>query len=251
MYTETEGIILKQTKITGGRRMLTIFTKKFGKISAGTSLNERGKNKTALALRPFTYGKYELNKQNETYHISGGDVINSHFAIGEDVDKFAFASYILELTDKLLPEDAPSLPMFLLLTDFLGMMEARSKNVETLVIGYQVKALKNSGSEPSLDSCVLCGAKEELTGFSVPMGGVVCKDCRRSQNMNERLLYEIEFDIVNILRYIMESPLTSLKRLALDDRTLLVLRQMMRSYFAYHMDINGLKSEDFMLGHYE
>ena len=45
MITETEGIVLRQTKISGGRRMILIFTKQYGKISAGTSLNEKGKGK--------------------------------------------------------------------------------------------------------------------------------------------------------------------------------------------------------------
>ena len=63
MITESEGIILRQTKISGGRRMVSIFTKKFGKIGAGTNLNERSKGKQALALRPFTHGTYEFFKR--------------------------------------------------------------------------------------------------------------------------------------------------------------------------------------------
>lgn len=250
MYTETEGIVLKQTKISGGRRMLVVFSKKFGKISAGTSLNERGKNKTALALRPFTHGKYEMNKVGDTYHINGGDVIRSHYSIGEDVEKYAFASYILELSDKLLPEDAPSLPMFLLLSDFLDMMERRTKKYETLAIAFQIKALKFSGNEPRLDACVSCGAKEDLSGFSVSLGGVLCTKCKSDLDHNERLLYDMEFDIVNILRYIMESPLSDLERLALDDRTLVKLRHILHSYVSFHLDISGLKSEEFLEGQY-
>ena len=230
--------------------MLVVFSKKFGKISAGTSLNERGKNKTALALRPFTHGKYEMNKAGDTYHINGGDVIRSHYSIGEDVEKYAYASYILELTDKLLPEDAPSLPMFLLLSDFLDMLERRAKKYETLVIAYLIKALKYSGNEPRLDACASCGAEEDLFGFSVPAGGIICTKCKSDFEHNERLLYDVEFDIVNILRYIMESPLSDLEKLAFDDRTLVKLRHIMRNYVSYHLDISGLKSEGFMEGHY-
>ena len=32
MFTETEGIILRQTKIAGGRRMVLLFSEKYGKI---------------------------------------------------------------------------------------------------------------------------------------------------------------------------------------------------------------------------
>lgn len=66
MYAETEGIVLKQIKIPGGRRMLVIFTKRYGKISAGTYISEKGKNRAALALRPFTYGRYQIKRPETT-----------------------------------------------------------------------------------------------------------------------------------------------------------------------------------------
>lgn len=251
MLTETEAIVLKQVKISGGRRMLVLFSKKFGKISAGTSLNERGKGKNALALRPFTFGRYELNKSGDTYHINGGDVIKSHYSLGEDVEKYASSSYIMEFTERLLPEDAPALSLFLLLSDFLDLMERRTKKHETLVLAYLIKALKYSGSEPNLTSCVSCGSQEGLTEFDIAAGGAICHACKPTFQMNERLRYEIDFDIVNIIRYIMASPLTSLERLALEDRTTIHLRKILRDYYSYHLDISGLRSEGFLEDHYE
>ena len=60
MITETDGIILKQIRLPDDRRMLVLFTRKFGKISAGTSIRLNGRNKSSLALRVFTHGRYEL-----------------------------------------------------------------------------------------------------------------------------------------------------------------------------------------------
>ncbi|MDD4367176.1 MAG: recombination protein O N-terminal domain-containing protein, partial [Eubacteriales bacterium] len=62
MYTDTEGIILRQTKTVNGRRMVLLFSKKYGKISAGTGISEKGRSKAALAMRPFAYGRYEIFK---------------------------------------------------------------------------------------------------------------------------------------------------------------------------------------------
>ena len=66
MYINSEGIIFRQVKATGGRRMILLFTKKYGKISAGSNINEKGRTKSALAMRPFTYGTYELYKTGNT-----------------------------------------------------------------------------------------------------------------------------------------------------------------------------------------
>ena len=70
MYTETEGIILRQTKTVNGRRMILLFSKKFGKISAGSGMTEKGRSKAALAMRPFAYGRYEMYKNQERYNIA-------------------------------------------------------------------------------------------------------------------------------------------------------------------------------------
>jgi DNA repair protein RecO (recombination protein O) len=246
MYTETEGIVLKQTKIAGGRRMLVIFTKRYGKISAGTSISERGKNRAALALRPFTYGKYQINKTGDNYHVNGCETISSHYSIGEDIDKYLCASYGMEFTDKLLPEEAAAPKLFTLLAEFLTMMEKRTKKYETLLVAYQIKALALNGSSPQLDTCVMCGTGETLTGFSVANGGSVCESCRLSVDDKEQLIYDAGFDIVGVIKFLTQRPLSQLENLALDDGILEWLKRVLRSYIDYHLDINCLKSEEFM-----
>ena len=48
MYLNSEGIILRQREATGGRRMVLLFTKKYGKISAGM-FDKRKSGKTSAA----------------------------------------------------------------------------------------------------------------------------------------------------------------------------------------------------------
>ena len=78
MVTDTEGIVLRQVKAAGGRRMISLFSKKFGKISVGTGMTEGGRSKTALAVRPFSYGRYELFKSRDNYNLNSGHVIKSY-----------------------------------------------------------------------------------------------------------------------------------------------------------------------------
>ena len=103
MLTDTEGIVLRQVKTSYGRRMILLFSKKYGKISAGTSLGEKGRNKTSLALRPFTYGRYELFKNRDSYNINGADILKSYYKIGEDVDKYMNGAYAVSYTHLTLP----------------------------------------------------------------------------------------------------------------------------------------------------
>ncbi len=228
--------------------MLLLFSKKYGKISAGTSLSEKGKSKSSLALRPFTYGRYELFKNRDTYHINGSEVIKSWYGIGEDVEKYMHCSYVLEFTEKLLQEEAPAPGIFSLILDFFDIMEKRTKKFSSLTLAYQIKVLQEAGSMPQAGRCVLCGKKEEPALFSVKEGGVICRKCavKFSADQNDSLIYPVNFDIVNILRYMLDNPLKSFENLALDDEIQKRLGRIIKSYIAYHLDIGELKSESFL-----
>ena len=88
MIINTEGIVLRQRKIAGNRRMIVIFTRQYGKISAGTSLTEKSRSRSALALRPFTFAEYELFRGRDSYSINSASVRRSYYSIGEDIDRF-------------------------------------------------------------------------------------------------------------------------------------------------------------------
>lgn len=212
MIIQTEGIILRQVKISGARRMISIFTKNYGKISSGTSITEGGKNKTALALRPFTYGKYELFKGRDYYNIQAAETIKSYYGFGEDIDKYMAACFALELTDKLLLEEEPLPRLFNLLSDFLALLEKRKKAYNTLLIGYEVKLLDLQGLKAS-----------------------------------EGLKSKASVDIIDILKFIEGHPLSDLENLVLNSDTEQNIKVLLKDYFAFYLGIENLKSEGLII----
>ena len=247
MYTETEGIILRQIKAASGRRMILLLSKKYGKISAGTSISERSRNKSALALNPFTLGRYELFKGRDSYSINGAETINSYYSIGEDIDKFAAASVALELSDKLLEEDQPASGMFNLLSEFLSLLEARKSDYGTLLTGFRIKALVLSGSGMQVDACVRSGKTEDLRWISVPDGGAVCEECITQADQLNPLIFEVSNDIISVTRFMQSHPLRSLEKLSVPDRVQQRLVKILRAYYSYHLGIDALKSESLII----
>lgn len=247
MYTDSEGIILKQIKTTNGRRMLLLFTRKYGKISSGSSVNEKGRSKAALAMRPFTYGRYELFKNRDSYNVNSAETVKSFYKIGEDVDKYICASYVLEFTDKLLIEEQPQPALFDMLIEFFDLLAERRKKYETLSIAYQIKAMEMMGSVPRLSSCAVCGSSDISTYFSVKDGGILCGKCANNMpvSANDALIFKLSFDTIGVLKFFLDNPLSSLKRIGLDDDIQKELRILLKSYAEYHLDIKKLKSESF------
>ena len=257
MVTDTEGIVLRQVKAMGGRRMISLFSQKYGKISVGTSINEGGRNKTALSVKAFSYGRYELFKNRDNYNLNNGQVLKSYYGLGEDLDKYMAASYVLELTDKLLPEELPQPRIFNLLVDFLEALEKREKKHGTLVMAYLVKILDLLGTMPNLDSCVLCereparDEKGKLAAtqflFSIKEGGMTCPSCAKEITKQDEhpLIYKLDIGIIDILKFFQKQPMSAFEKIALDDKLQSKLQEIIKEYISYHLDISGLKSESF------
>lgn len=222
--------------------MIMLFTREYGKISAGTSLGERGKNKSTLALQHFTFGRYSLHSMQSGYNIDSAEVIKSFYGIGEDVDKFLNGAYILEFTERVLEENVPMKGIFDLLLEFFEVLEKREKGFGTLVLAYQIRLFRYLGIMPELDRCTLCGnpsAGSAPAGFSVTDGGIVCEECR-GENPS---LHEIDADMINALKYFSSNSLRKLENIALNSTTGRKLQQIVRDYAAYYLDISNIKSE--------
>ena len=259
MLLTTDGIVMKHIKASGGRNMLLIFTKKYGKISVGTGSSIRNnRSKSALAVRPFTLGKYEIFQNRQYYNYNSGEVKRSFFSFGEDLDKYMAASYVLELTDKALPEGVPEPRLFNALEDFMVTLEGRSKKALTLILAYEIKMLDILGTPPVMNRCTCCGSKENLEFFSVGDGGMICRKCaedKRSETHKYKegdrpqpLIYKANFDIVNIVEFFLKTPVTAFSNLALIEEDADRLQRIIREYLSFHQNIGKLKSEAILNG---
>ncbi len=245
MITDSDALVLRQIKTASNRRMIVLLTQTFGKISAGTSISERGRTKAALAIRPFCYGRYELYKSRGNYNINSAQAIQSFFGIGEDVDKYMYASYALELADKLLPEEQPAPAMLSLLRDLLGILDERRSAYATLIAAFQIKALQISGNAPVLANCVRCGAKENLTHFCIRDGGSVCESCA-GEASSEEGVEPVDEEMLRAMRFMHQRPIKALEGIGLNPQSETTMSRLLRSYIAFHLGVGNLKSEEFL-----
>ena len=245
MTMNTEGIIFRQTRMVQGRRMILLFTREYGKISVGTNMGDKGKPKSSLALKPFTYGSYQIFEGRNYYELDRADAITSYYTIGEDLDRYASASFVMELTEKMIPEGLPQPAVFSLLLEFLEELEKRKKKYETLTLAYEVKLLRILGAYPALEACVSCGREDGLEYFSIEEGGVMCRECaeRVMANTQEALIFHTEFDIVKVVNYLARNPLRSFAGIALSEDVAETLQRILKAYMEYHFDLGKLKSE--------
>lgn len=255
MLINTEGIVLKQRKIANNRRMITVFTKNYGKISAGTSINEKGKGKAALALRPFTYAEYDIFKGRDSYSINSAQARKSYYSIGEDLDRFLVASEFIEYLDKILEEEQPRPKLFDMTLEFLESITRTNGNYDTLLYAFIVKTLRVQGIMPELKSCVDCGRDVsdfgyEIGGgkkghcFSVSSGGILCETCAEVEKREgSSLLYKPPFDIIDVLRYFLDKPIEAFEKVSLKTEVSEQIKVILGEYIDRYLGVDVLVKE--------
>ncbi len=249
MRVETSGIVLKQTKPVGGRTILSILTEDIGKISCGVNLSMKGRNRTNLAVSPFTHADYSLFKNRDSYNLAGAEVIKSYYSIGEDVDKYMAGARILELTDRLLEEGEKAPAIYALVIEYLDELSTREKDFDTLNIAFEFKALRIMGVLPVMSECVSCGSTSDLKKLDIGQGGRICEKCYKiaQKSSNTSLIYDMSDDIVKVVEFLVRKPLAALKKLTLQDSVREQLEILLNAWIAYHLDIGGLRSESIKL----
>ena len=248
MIISAEGIVLRQRKIANNRRMIVLFTKQYGKLSAGTSVNERSRSKAALALRPFTYAEYDIFKGREAYSINSAQVNKSFYSIGEDIDRFLNASAFIEYLDKVLEENVPAPKLFELSLEFLQSVSECRKGTDTLLYAFIVKTFRMLGVAPDISCCVNCGKAPDRFGegfkmFSVSGGGIICPECAEEEKREaDSLIYRPDFDIIDMLRYFESKPLKTFEKVDLKPEVRNEVREILSEYTDRYLGVDVLRS---------
>ena len=248
MIITAEGIVLRQRKIANNRRMIVLFTKQYGKLSAGTSVNEKSRSRAALALRPFTYAEYDIFKGREAYSINSAQVKRSFYSIGEDIDRFMNASAFIEYLDKVLEEGVPAPKLFELSLEFLRSVSECRSGTDTLLYAFMVKTFRMLGVAPELNCCVNCGKAPESFGegfsfFSVSGGGIICPECAEAEKREaDSLIYSPDFDIINVFRYFESKPIKTFEKVDLKPGVRNEVRKILSEYTARYLGVDVLSS---------
>lgn len=243
-----DAVVLRQFPIANSRKMVVLLTDRYGKISAGMWEQTKGRRGKAQNTAPFSRIRARILPRRNSYDLLHSEIVRTHYELGEDVDKYLYASYALELTDRAVSENVPVPGIFRLLADFLDLLSERKEKYLTLLLAYEIHLLNELGVRADLSRCMRCGKTEDLQWFSVPDGGTICGDCRRkvSENKQDSLIYRVDFGIIKTIEYFMNHNLRTFRNAALKEQTAWKIQEVVRQYLAYHLDIRKLKSEGFL-----
>lgn len=236
---KAEAVILRSMVYREADRILTLFTREAGKVSAIA----RGVRKTTSRLRGavqlFSHTRLVLYSGRSLDTVSQGDAEDDFAYLEQDLERFTTASYCAELVDRLTPEREPQPKVFFLMLSALRAL--KQGDTELIARVFELKLLDILGYRPSLTECVVgnhllssvAGEGGQQVWFSIERGGVVCPACAKSC---EGVL-SFSPATLGVMGYFLRAPLEQAIKARISPRVLQELASLLQGFLAYHGEV--------------
>ena len=180
---KTEAIVLRTMRFGEADRILHLYTPHRGRISAIAKGVRRAKSRFGGRLEPFFRLNLVLYEgRSDLLTVTSAETVDAFPRLREDARTLDAAARACDAVTRLFETADPNPPVFHLLANELGLLEADAGLHATQAnqLAFRLKLLLAGGFAPHLAGCAVCGEGEHLTGFSGAAGGVVCGACEGS-----------------------------------------------------------------------
>lgn len=245
--SKTEGIVLKHTNLGEADKILTILTRNNGKIKAIAKGCRKPKSSLLSSSEVFVFSEFVLYKGTNFYHVSQAVTRETFYNIRNDLLRLSYATYFAELAETVSDEGIPSERLFLLLAKALYYLSTEKMPIGLLSLGYQLKLMDISGYRPDLQRCVVCRkVSEDYKGFSIDLGGVICRDCSADESIKKAGdVFKITQGTTEALKFLLNIDISRLNTKKIDNTIFNGIERITRSFIQRHLD-KRFKSLDFL-----
>ena len=240
MFEKTEAIVIRTFDYKETHKIVTLMTKRFGKIAVIAQGAKKPKSRNGAISQMFIQGDFLLRVGKGLGTLQQGDVIHSFRKVREDLFKTAYASYMTELTYRVVDERT-SLPfIYDQLLKTLTAIE-QDKDPEVVTMMYEMKLYPLLGIKPILDHCQSCGTTENLTHFSIGDGGVLCQTCGK----RDAYSFTLNPQVIKLMRLFLEVDVNRVENISVKPENKQLINKVLKEYFEHHSGI-FLKSRRFL-----
>lgn len=243
MFFSSDALVLKRTKVSDNDMILTLFTKKAGKMQAIANGARHPKSRFASGAHPFVFGRYNLSTGSNMAKVTSIEVYDSFYHLREDLNRLAYGSWLLELADGITVEGVTNHKLFVALLESIELLIKPEVNPDQIKVAYELKAIDSIGIRPELHSCVSCGVTgDRKWKFSVPEGGLVCEKCAAGYDS----LFIIGKTLPKIMQYFLLKDMRIIAKTKIHDSYIEKLDIILNAYLHHHLERHHFKSLEFL-----
>lgn len=238
----SEAIVLRRSDFGEADRMLTLYSREFGKIRALAKGARKPQTRKSGHVELFMRSNFMFAKGKNIDIVTQAELIEAYPAIRENLVRTTYASYVVELLDNFTVEEDRDLRKYELLAKALGWI-AEASDLRLAARFYELRLLSLAGYQPQLFFCVSCGEEiqEQDQFFSAESGGLLDPACRPA----DRQAQPVSAAAIKVLRYLQTRSWETVKALSLRTPLQRELEMVMLYYLRYVLERN-LKSIEFL-----
>ena len=172
-------IVLRYANYKESDRILTLFTRECGLLSASAHGCRKPKSPLLGGSEPFVYGEFLLFERAGRFTVDSCEVLESFYPIREDIARFAGGMSMLKLVEKSGAAERSD-RLFSMLYYALSYLCYGDVDPADITICFIIRALSVLGMQPAVTCCARCGKdlrSKKTFFFSPEQGGALCEDC--------------------------------------------------------------------------
>lgn len=234
----TEGIVLKSIKLNEADKIVTIFTKDFGRIKGIVKGVRKTKSQFGSSMENFTIIKLLAFKGKNFNTISQSEIIQSFFPQSKDLFRYGLAIQCTEMVDRLLVEEDPYLELYELFKNLLLLLKDE-QNPVLLVESFKWKLFALLGYQPELNRCTSCHhlvKKDEYYIFDISRGGICCLQCQRETGSFQ---IRISDYLLRLLQRVLIVDLEKIHNKDIEQTVLSEFGKINDLFLSYHFEMES------------
>lgn len=255
----TEAIVIKSINLREADKIITFFSKDYGKIQGVAKGLRKIHSKYSGKLELFTrvnvifFQKTDhLQAQHPLPRITQVDVVEAFPQLIGDFHKIIGASYIAEILDKVFEghEDTHNMVYPFVCETFAAL--AAAGQIRNILPAFEIKLLAYLGYAPLLDACVGCekslpepqnelSAATTMIGFSHSAGGILCQQCKPFR----KDALGISLQTIHTLNRFLHTEIAHAASLPMSKASHLEMKSLLAAYMHYHLGMT-LKTDLFV-----
>jgi len=172
-----EAVILRTHKLGEADRIVTMLSRRHGKIRAVAKGVRRTSSKFGSRLEPFMVADVQLYQGRTLDIVQQAESLGSYGSdIAAHYDRFTSANAMVETADRLSDSEATP-DQYLLLVGGLRALSRGEHSPRSILDSYLLRVMALSGWAPSLGDCARCASPGPHAHFVGQLGGAVCPNC--------------------------------------------------------------------------
>jgi DNA repair protein RecO (recombination protein O) len=175
-----EGVVLRTHKLGEADRIITLLTRRHGRVRAVAKGVRRTSSRIGGRLEPFMLADVQLHEGRSLDVVTQVETLAPYAAgIVGDYRRYTAGTAMLETAERLTDvEKEPAVQQFLLLVGGLRALSEGTHDPGLVLDAFLLRSLSVAGWAPSFSDCAHCGEPGPHRAFSMPSGGSVCPNCR-------------------------------------------------------------------------